>query len=266
MNDTAAQPASEVGGPPATARLRLRTVNIDIRRAIPNDHDAIVALVRSERLNPTGLHWPRFVVAADDDGRVVGAVQLRQHTDGARELGSLVVTAALRGQGVAARMIDALLAGQPGTVHMITAATHAERYALWGFEAIEPRQAPRSVRRNHLLGGLARVLTWLRGLPPRRLVILERDTARPQAARRCQQALSSRSSPAPRSDASASGCLPSRLLLHGTLRVTLHDGRARQFGPGEAFAEAGNTAHYGRNAGACPSSRRCSTPAPAAAR
>lgn len=73
-------------------------MNIHIRRATSRDQDAIVALVRSERLNPTGLDWPHFVVAADDGGRLVGAVQLRWLADGARELGSLIVLPALRGR------------------------------------------------------------------------------------------------------------------------------------------------------------------------
>src|SRR5687767_488634 len=37
------------------------------------------------------------------------------------------------------------------------------------------------------------------------------------------------------------------VVLQGTLQVTLRDGRTRQFGPGEAFAEVVNTTHNGRN-------------------
>ena len=36
-----------------------------IRPALPTDHEAIVGLVRSERLNPNGLEWPNFLVATE---------------------------------------------------------------------------------------------------------------------------------------------------------------------------------------------------------
>jgi hypothetical protein len=41
---------------------------IVIRRAIEADQTAIRALVRSERLNPNGLHWPNFWLAAGAEG------------------------------------------------------------------------------------------------------------------------------------------------------------------------------------------------------
>lgn len=148
---------------------------MEIRHAGPEHQHDIFVLVRSDRLNPTGLHWQNFIVSIDEVGRLVGAVQLRHHRDGARELGSLVVALAWRGQGIAGRMIDALLANHVGPVHMITAAAFSGHYARWGFKPIEPRHAPRSVRCNHFVGRLARVLTWLKGLPPRRLVVLQRS-------------------------------------------------------------------------------------------
>jgi N-acetylglutamate synthase-like GNAT family acetyltransferase len=69
-----------------------------IRRARAADQADITTLVREARLNPRGLHWSRFLVA-DDDGRIVGVAQLRLHSDGARELASLVVKPEYRGQG-----------------------------------------------------------------------------------------------------------------------------------------------------------------------
>jgi amino-acid N-acetyltransferase len=146
---------------------------VTLRCATAGDQDAICALVKRERLNPTGLHWPNFIVAADERG-IVGAVQLRRHRDGARELGSLVVAPGARGQGLATRLIDTLLATQRVPVQMITGATHAGHYRRWGFEPIEPHRVPRSVRLNYRIGRLARLISLMRGQPPRRLVILQR--------------------------------------------------------------------------------------------
>ena len=53
-----------------------------IRPALPIDQDAIVGLVRSERLNPNGINWPNFLVATEND-RLIDAVQLRQRKSSA---------------------------------------------------------------------------------------------------------------------------------------------------------------------------------------
>ena len=57
---------------------------------------------------------------------------------------------------------------------MITAEPYAGAYSRWGFEQIEARAAPVKVRRNHLMGRLARIISFVMRRPLRRLVILER--------------------------------------------------------------------------------------------
>lgn len=145
-----------------------------VRRAVALDQLAITQLVHKERLNPHGLGWANFVVAVMGN-RVVGAVQMRQHPEGSRELGSLVVSRAHRGQGIAGRLISALLARHPGPVHVITRHANAEHYRRWGFAVIAASAAPRTVRRNRRLGQMASVLALLQGRRPGRLVILRRD-------------------------------------------------------------------------------------------
>jgi amino-acid N-acetyltransferase len=157
---------------PAPQLLRSDSVAaLVVRKAVPLDQTRITRLVHSERLNPHGLEWRNFVVATIDN-TVVGAVQMRHHADGARELGSLVVDRAHRGQGIAGRMITALLEQHAGTVHVITRREKARHYVRWGFRALALRHAPRSVWRACCLGQLASVLSILSGRQPRRLVIL----------------------------------------------------------------------------------------------
>lgn len=146
---------------------------VAIRSAVPADQEKIRALVKNERLNPIGIDWPNFLVAVGTQG-VVGAVQLRKHPDGSRELGSLVVAPDVRGHGIAARLIDELVSRHDGPVQMITAAQHAAHYQRWGFHRLEPRRAPRSIRLNYRLGSLASVISVLKRRAPRRLVILHR--------------------------------------------------------------------------------------------
>ena len=149
-------------------------MSVYIRPALPTDHAAIVGLVRSERLNPNGLDWPNFLVATDRD-RLIGAVQLRHHKDGARELGSLVVERSSRGRGLATRLIDSLLAAHPGRILMITSRQHAPHYSAWRFRPIAALHAPASIMRNYCLGQIiGGTFAMLQRRPMNRLVILDR--------------------------------------------------------------------------------------------
>ncbi len=163
----------------------MNTVPIRIRSATEQDQPAITTLVQNERLNPYGLDWRRFVVATDHGG-VVGAAQLRQHFDGSRELGPLVVRKEARRYGIASRLIDALLSTETARVFMITGAAFAAHYERWGFRPIEPVDAPSPIWRNYWLGRLGSILSFLAGRRPNRLAILDRSagvtTARYQSS------------------------------------------------------------------------------------
>jgi amino-acid N-acetyltransferase len=144
-----------------------------IRPAVALDQVAITRLVHSERLNPHGLAWQNFVVAISGTA-LIGAVQMRRHPEGSRELGSLVVSREHRGHGIAGRLISALLARHSGPVHVITRSANAVHYRAWGFARIDPRDAPRTVRRHRLIGQMISVMSLITGRRPRRLVVLQR--------------------------------------------------------------------------------------------
>lgn len=147
---------------------------ITIRAATERDQQAIAALVRSEWMNPFDLDWRRFLVAADANG-IAGAVQLRNHFDGSRELGSLVVRADMRARGVAARLIDALMLFVRGRVYMITGARFASHYEHWGFAPLDATSAPAGIRRNYAFGRLAGIVARFIGRKPNPLAILTRQ-------------------------------------------------------------------------------------------
>jgi len=150
---------------------------VTVRRALAGDQDEIVALVRSEPLNPNGLHWHRFVVACDAQG-LIGAAQLRHNGDGSHELASLVVRPHARRRGVAAQMIELLVNGRHGRVFAVTRRANLGRFARWGFAEIDARGAARDVQLRRLIGQLASVLSLLRGSRPSALVVLERVAPR----------------------------------------------------------------------------------------
>jgi N-acetylglutamate synthase-like GNAT family acetyltransferase len=152
-----------------------------IRRAREADEHVITTLVRSEHLNPLDLDWRRFMLAVDATG-LVGAAQLRWHNDDSCELGSLVVRTDARGRGIAARLIDALLARAATRVCMITGAAFAGHYAHWGFRRIEPSTAPWAVRRNYYFGRfIGGALSFVSGRAPKELAVLHREPPMIQA-------------------------------------------------------------------------------------
>ena len=150
--------------------------DVVVRRALESDQAEIIALVRSEQLNPNGLHWHRFVVAAGAQG-LVGAAQLRANSDGSHELASLVVRAHARRHGLATRMIELLVQGRFSRVFAVTRRANVPRFARWGFVEIDARDAAREVRQRRIIGQMASIVSLLRGRRPSRLVVLER--ARP---------------------------------------------------------------------------------------
>lgn len=145
-----------------------------IRKATAADQAAILALVRAERLNPNHLDWRNFIIATDGAG-IIGAVQMRRHGDGACELASLVVAPARRGTGLAGVLISAVLTGVTEPVCVVTGRQNERHYGRWGFHPMPLREAPKSVRRNLILGqfiGGAHAL--FTGRTINRLVVLSR--------------------------------------------------------------------------------------------
>ena len=152
-------------------------MTISIRPATAGDQAAITALVKSEHLNTTDLDWRRFTLAVVDDA-VIGAVQVSRNRDGSRELGSLVVVPAMRGQKIAGRLIDAALATAGGEdIWIVTPAAFVGHYRKWGFSAAWGRNIPLAVRLHHRLGRSMAVVSWLKGRKGKNLTVLVRPAS-----------------------------------------------------------------------------------------
>jgi N-acetylglutamate synthase-like GNAT family acetyltransferase len=103
-------------------------------------------LVFQERLDPSTLNWRNFNVA-EVNGEVIGIAQVKPYAD-CREFGSLVVQPAFRAQGVGAQLIAAALACEAGPVYLLCRDTREAYYAKFGFQRIDPAQAPETLRRK----------------------------------------------------------------------------------------------------------------------
>lgn len=109
---------------------------VRIRPAIESDSRRIQVLVRRERLNPTGLSWPRFLVALDEAGNVVGCVQVKPVGGGARELASLVVDPEWRGRRVGASLVRRLMEQEGPPLWLMCRSGLHGYYEQFGFRAV----------------------------------------------------------------------------------------------------------------------------------
>lgn len=110
---------------------------VSLRPATSADAAAIHSLVYAAHINPTGLDWRRFVVAVSPDGEAIGCGQVKPHRDGSRELASIVVAPAWRGNGVARLIIERLIENNPGPLYLTCRAHLRPLYEKFGFKVVD---------------------------------------------------------------------------------------------------------------------------------
>ena len=114
---------------------------LTLRDATVEDQPTIRRIVRAANINPTGLDWPRFIVA-EDGGAIVGVGQIKPHRDGTRELASMAVLPAHQGQGIGTAIIEELLRREKGTLHLTCRSRLQGYYERFGFRRLEPHDYP----------------------------------------------------------------------------------------------------------------------------
>ena len=128
-----------------------------LRPAVESDFSTIRKMVREARLNPLGLEWRRFIVAMDDDGKIIGCGQVKSHNDGSTELASLVVRRPFRGMGIARAIVERLMAEAEPPLWLMCRSRLARMYQRFGFvEEVIEEEMPRYFRRMRSLARLFR--------------------------------------------------------------------------------------------------------------
>ncbi|MBK7893948.1 MAG: GNAT family N-acetyltransferase [Anaerolineaceae bacterium] len=110
---------------------------ITYRPAKASDEAAIKSLIRAVNINPMGLKWPRFLVAVEENGRLVGCGQIKPHRGGSRELASIAVQKEYRRQGIAGEIIQRLLAEEQPPVWLTCMDKLVPFYAQFGFVEVQ---------------------------------------------------------------------------------------------------------------------------------
>lgn len=120
-----------------------------IRPAIEADQLRITGMIQEARLFPFGLRWQRFLVA-EENGAVIGIVQLKTHRWGAKELGSLAVIPTHQKQGIAATLINTLLAKESEAIYLTCHISLETFYEQFGFHRLSWRELPLDFKRIRL--------------------------------------------------------------------------------------------------------------------
>lgn len=112
-----------------------------VRPARAADLPAIDALIASVEGDREALAASQFLVAQEDNGRIVGCVRLKPYAD-FYELASLVVETEWRASGVGRQLVARLLEQYQGTVYLICEDEVVGFFQRFGFARI-PRQEMR---------------------------------------------------------------------------------------------------------------------------
>lgn len=146
---------------------------IVIRPAVAADQFAIKMIVRAAMINPTGLDWPRFLVA-EESGGLIGIGQVKPHRDGSRELASIAVVPEWQGLGIGTAIVRALISRESGVLHLFCRSTKASFYEHFGFHRIGRDQMPTYFRRIARIARVFELLSHDEG----RMAVMRRDPAK----------------------------------------------------------------------------------------
>lgn len=108
----------------------------NLRPAEVHEQLLIWRMVIGAGLNPLHLRWDNFILAEGAEGDILGCGQIKNHRDGSRELASIYVRPAARGQGVAQSIIKKLLAETSSPVWLTCRRELNDFYRRFGFEEV----------------------------------------------------------------------------------------------------------------------------------
>jgi len=135
---------------------------VTFRPARKNEAVEIRKLIWQVGINPIGLNWRRFTVAANDQDQMIGFGQIKPHGKYVFELASLVVKPADRGKGIAAALINELKSNSPRPLYLTCRAGLTAFYQKYGFtELTDPGGMPPYFRK------ITRFLGWIKKINPR---------------------------------------------------------------------------------------------------
>ncbi|MBT3188384.1 MAG: GNAT family N-acetyltransferase [Anaerolineae bacterium] len=129
-----------------------------LRPAREADFSAIRTLVRSTKINPTGLKWQQFIIAESPGEKMIACGQVKTHLDGSTEIASIAVQPENRGQGMARVIIEKLMLNASRPLYLMCRFELGKLYEKFGFYAVQAEDMPPYFRRISRLASLVDLL------------------------------------------------------------------------------------------------------------
>ena len=109
--------------------------DVTLRPALAAEQSRITQLILQKNLNPFGLDWESFTVAANRENQLVGCGQIKRHGE-VEELASLVVVDEWQGRGISKLLMDALMERGKRPLWLMCESHLTPFYKRYGFEEV----------------------------------------------------------------------------------------------------------------------------------
>ena len=105
------------------------------------------------------LDWRRFIVAVDEQDKLIATGQIKPHKGNIQELASIAVVPERRGEGLARAIIEHLLKDSPRPLYLTCRSRLEPLYQKFGFQPITYEEMPRYYQRISKLAGVFITIT-----------------------------------------------------------------------------------------------------------
>ncbi|MBL8100864.1 MAG: GNAT family N-acetyltransferase [Anaerolineales bacterium] len=130
----------------------------EIRSARESEFAQIKNLIQLVGINPSGLDWKRFVVAVNDEGKVIACGQIKPHSGDILELASIGTHPDYERKGIASAIVTELLKTPTRPLYLICMEHNGSFYERFGFRSIDEDEMPKYFRRLKKLFKVADVV------------------------------------------------------------------------------------------------------------
>jgi len=121
--------------------------NYNLRPARESESAQIRDLIRLVGINPMDLDWKRFIVAVNDQDKLIGCGQLKPHGKNILEMASIAVLPVYRNQGIARAVIEYLLKDTERPLYLTCVSAMEPFYQKFGFVSLSYEEMPRYYQR-----------------------------------------------------------------------------------------------------------------------
>lgn len=133
-------------------------MNYTIRPALESEFAQIKALIQLVGINNMGLDWKRFIVAVNDEGKVISCGQIKPHAHDILELASIATHPDYERKGLASAIIIELLKTPTRPLYLMCIEHNGSLYEKFGFRSLTENEMPKYFRRMRSLFKIADVV------------------------------------------------------------------------------------------------------------